>query len=127
MKPDEVAAVTLNGIKSGTFSVACNFDGVMLSVATAGFSPQRSYLVAFLEVVTAGFMRIMGLYYQWSWYRTIERWHLQKNSEYFMTYQQSVFESRDTRFERCAARVTVGVPLREGLLRSTSILALEWS
>ncbi|KAJ8620693.1 hypothetical protein MRB53_029222 [Persea americana] len=80
MKPDEVAAVTLNGIKSGTFSVACNFDGVMLSVATAGFSPQRSYLVAFLEVVTAGFMRIMGLYYQWSWYRTIERWHLQKNS-----------------------------------------------
>ncbi|XXG80785.1 hypothetical protein AAC387_Pa09g1565 [Persea americana] len=49
MKPDEVAAVTLNGIKSGTFSVACNFDGVMLSVATAGFSPQRSYLVAFLE------------------------------------------------------------------------------
>lgn len=59
--------------KSETFSGTCNADGVMLSVATAGLSPQRSYLVAIFEIFTAGLMRIVGLCYQWSWYRTIER------------------------------------------------------
>ncbi|XP_058077733.1 3-dehydrosphinganine reductase TSC10A isoform X2 [Magnolia sinica] len=49
MKADEVADKTLNGIKSGSFIITCNFDGIMLSVATAGLSPQRSYLMAFFE------------------------------------------------------------------------------
>lgn len=80
MKADEVAEKTLNGIKSGSFFVTCNFDGIMLSVATAGLSPQKSYLMAFFEVAAAGLMRFVGLYYQWSWYRTIERWHSQKQS-----------------------------------------------
>eukprot|EP00262_Sarcandra_glabra_P003507 TRINITY_DN14246_c0_g1_i1.p1 TRINITY_DN14246_c0_g1~~TRINITY_DN14246_c0_g1_i1.p1 ORF type:complete len:330 (-),score=58.58 TRINITY_DN14246_c0_g1_i1:403-1392(-) len=78
MQADEVAEKTLKGIKSGTFTIPCNFDGVMLSIATAGLSPQRSSLMAFVEVVAAGLMRLVGLYFQWSWYGTIERWHAQK-------------------------------------------------
>ena len=81
MKADEVAMLTLNGIKSGTFFVTCNFDGIMLALGTASLSPQRSFLVAFFEVVGAGLMRLVALYYQWSWYKTIEKWHSQKNSK----------------------------------------------
>ncbi|XP_058077732.1 3-dehydrosphinganine reductase TSC10A isoform X1 [Magnolia sinica] len=81
MKADEVADKTLNGIKSGSFIITCNFDGIMLSVATAGLSPQRSYLMAFFEVLAAGFMRIVALCFQWNWYGIIERRQKQKNSQ----------------------------------------------
>ena len=81
MKADEVAMLTLNGIKSGTFSVTCNFNGILLALGSASLSPQRSFLVAFLEVVGAGLMRLVALYFQWSWYKTIEKWHSQKNSK----------------------------------------------
>ncbi|XXG54450.1 hypothetical protein AAC387_Pa03g2324 [Persea americana] len=81
MKADEVAMLTLNGIKSGTFSVICNFNGILLALGSASLSPQRSFLVAFLEVVGAGLMRLVALYFQWSWYKTIEKWHSQKNSK----------------------------------------------
>ncbi|XP_077219062.1 3-dehydrosphinganine reductase TSC10A-like [Tasmannia lanceolata] len=78
MQADEVAEIALNGIQSGNFTVTCNFDGVMLSIATAGLSPQSSYVMAFVEVVAAGFMRLVALYFQWSWYGAIERWFAQK-------------------------------------------------
>ncbi|KAF5950914.1 hypothetical protein HYC85_012907, partial [Camellia sinensis] len=54
MKADEVAKKALDGIKSGSFIVPCNFEGLLLTIATAGLSPQGSYLMAFVEVVTAG-------------------------------------------------------------------------
>ncbi|KAC9183974.1 hypothetical protein E3N88_46219 [Mikania micrantha] len=44
-----------------------------------GLSPQRSYLMAFLEVISAGVLRIAGLCFQWNWYGSIEKWHAQKN------------------------------------------------
>lgn len=75
MKADEVAKKSLNGIQKGTFVVACNFEGFLLSVATAGLSPQRSYLMAFAEVMTAGIVRLAGLFFQWNWYGIIEKWH----------------------------------------------------
>ncbi|KAL5982560.1 3-dehydrosphinganine reductase tsc10b [Asimina triloba] len=53
MTAEAVAEKSLKGIKSGSFIVSCNFDGFMLSLATAGLAPQRSYLMAFLEVATA--------------------------------------------------------------------------
>ncbi|CAH1425858.1 unnamed protein product [Lactuca virosa] len=68
MKADEVAQKAWSGIKSGSFFVPCNLEGFMLSVATAGLSPQRSYLMAFVEVISAGLMRVAGLCFQWSWY-----------------------------------------------------------
>lgn len=77
-KPDEVAKKALDGIKSGTFIIPCNFEGLLLSIATAGLSPQRSFLFAFVEVVTVGILRIAALFFQWSWYTTIEKWHKQK-------------------------------------------------
>ncbi|KAL0414602.1 UNVERIFIED_CONTAM: 3-dehydrosphinganine reductase TSC10B [Sesamum radiatum] len=73
MKANDVAMKSLNGIQSGAFIVPCNLEGFLLSIATAGLSPQRSYLIAFAEVMTAGIIRLGGLCYQWNWYRTIEK------------------------------------------------------
>ncbi|PIN17373.1 putative 3-ketosphinganine reductase [Handroanthus impetiginosus] len=78
MKPEEVAKKALSGIQSGTFIVPCNFEGFLLSVATAGLSPQRSYLMAFVEVITAGVIRLAGLFFQWNWYGSIEKWYATK-------------------------------------------------
>ncbi|XP_052189280.1 3-dehydrosphinganine reductase TSC10A [Diospyros lotus] len=78
MKADEVAKKALDGIKSSSFIVPCNFEGLLLSIATAGLSPQRSFLMAFVEVVAAGILRIAGLCFQWNWYGSIEKWHAQK-------------------------------------------------
>ncbi|MQL75707.1 hypothetical protein Taro_008072 [Colocasia esculenta] len=73
MKAEDVAKKALNGIKSGSFIVPCNFDGLMLSIATAGLSPQRSYLMALVEVVGGGLLRFVALCFQWGWYCTIEK------------------------------------------------------
>ncbi|KAG5529690.1 hypothetical protein RHGRI_030160 [Rhododendron griersonianum] len=78
MKADEVAKKALDGIKSGSFFVPCNFEGILLVVATAGLSPQRSLLMAFVEVIAAGIARIVALCFQWIWYGTIEKWHAHK-------------------------------------------------
>lgn len=78
MKADEVAKKTIDGIRSGSFIVPCNFEGTLLSIVTAGLSPQSSYLMAFIEVIAAGIIRILALFFQWSWYRSIEKWHSQK-------------------------------------------------
>ncbi|KAL6571519.1 3-dehydrosphinganine reductase tsc10a [Orobanche hederae] len=75
MKPDEVARKSLKGIQSATFMVPCNVEGFLLSVATAGLSPQRSYLMAFVEVMAAGVLRLAGLFFQWNWYGSIAKWH----------------------------------------------------
>ncbi|KAL3749168.1 hypothetical protein ACJRO7_010284 [Eucalyptus globulus] len=77
MKADEVAEKTLNGIKSGSFIVICNFVGYLLAISTGGISPQRSYVMAFVEVVSAGIVRLACLFFQWSWYSSIENWHSQ--------------------------------------------------
>ncbi|KZV43948.1 3-ketodihydrosphingosine reductase-like [Dorcoceras hygrometricum] len=78
MKADEVAKKSLNGIKSGTFIVPCNLEGFLLSIATAGLSPQRSYLMAFVEITTSGIMRLAGLFFQWNWFESIKKWHSKK-------------------------------------------------
>lgn len=77
MKADEVAKKALDGIKSGSFIVPCNSEGFLLSIATAGLSPQRSVLMAFVEVVAAGLIRFVALCFQWNWYGSIEKWHAQ--------------------------------------------------
>ncbi|WMV34258.1 hypothetical protein MTR67_027643 [Solanum verrucosum] len=73
MKADEVAKKALNGLKSGNFIVPCNFEGFFLSIATAGLSPQRSFLMAFIEVIAAGILRVVGLCFQWNWYGSIDK------------------------------------------------------
>ncbi|KAH9625962.1 hypothetical protein KSS87_001601 [Heliosperma pusillum] len=78
MKAEEVAKKAIDGIKSGRFIIPCNFEGFLLSIATAGLSPQTSYLMAFAEVIFAGILRIAGLCFQWNWYRSIEKWHSKK-------------------------------------------------
>ncbi|EPS65224.1 hypothetical protein M569_09551 [Genlisea aurea] len=78
MSADGVAKKALRGIQSGAFIVPCNFEGVLLSVATAGLSPQRSFLWAFLEVIGMGFMRLVGLFFQWNWFGSIRKWHMEK-------------------------------------------------
>eukprot|EP01018_Ginkgo_biloba_P008171 Gb_02700 [translate_table: standard] len=75
MEAAEVAEKTLSGIKSGKFMITCNFDGFMLSIVTAGMSPQPSAAMAFIEVVAAGLMRIVALFILWSWYGTVQKWH----------------------------------------------------
>ncbi|KAK3440850.1 hypothetical protein EUGRSUZ_B01113 [Eucalyptus grandis] len=81
MKADEVAEKTINGIKSGSFIVPCNVVGYVLAIASAGLSPQRSYVMAFLEVVGAGISRLAGLFLLWNWYSSIEKWYAQKSSD----------------------------------------------
>ncbi|PIA30820.1 hypothetical protein AQUCO_05400133v1 [Aquilegia coerulea] len=78
MSADEVAQKALNGIKSGTFIVPCNFEGLLLCLVTAGLSPQRSPLMAFVEVVTVGVLRVAALFFQWDWYGSIAKWSAQK-------------------------------------------------
>ncbi|XP_027363706.1 3-dehydrosphinganine reductase TSC10A isoform X1 [Abrus precatorius] len=81
MKAEEVARKALDGIKCGNFIISCNLEGIALSLATAGLSPQRSFLMAFVEVVAAGILRIVALCIQWSWYGSIEKWHSQRKGK----------------------------------------------
>ncbi|CAI9118570.1 OLC1v1020157C1 [Oldenlandia corymbosa var. corymbosa] len=78
MKAEEVAKKALNGIRSGSFIVPCNLEGFLLSIATAGLSPQRSALMAFVEVAAASILRIAALCFQWNWYDSITKWHARK-------------------------------------------------
>ncbi|WRX20883.1 hypothetical protein QQP08_013370 [Theobroma cacao] len=50
MKAEEIGKITVDGIKSGSFSTPCNFLGQTLAIVTAGVSPQRSFLMASLEI-----------------------------------------------------------------------------
>ncbi|XP_054787965.1 3-dehydrosphinganine reductase TSC10A isoform X1 [Prosopis cineraria] len=81
MKADEVARRALNGIKSGSFFIPCNLEGYLLALATSGFSPQSSFLMAFVEVFAAGILRIAVLFFQWTWYRSIENFHTQRRGK----------------------------------------------
>ncbi|CAN6872085.1 unnamed protein product [Brassica oleracea] len=74
MKTREVAKICLDGIKSGKFTVTCHFIGYLLSIATSGMSPQRSFWHAFMEVIFGGLIRFVGLFFQWGWYNTIAKW-----------------------------------------------------
>ncbi|KAL6193932.1 hypothetical protein ACLB2K_035016 [Fragaria x ananassa] len=80
MKAEDVAKKALDGIKSASFIVPCNFEGRMLSIATAGLSPQRSFIMAFVEVLAASVIRIVALGFQWNWYTSILKWHGQNRS-----------------------------------------------
>lgn len=84
MQAHEVAQKALNGIKSGCFIVPCNFEGFLLSIVTSGLSPQRSYIMAFVEVIFVGVVRIVALCFQRTWYEIIEKWHAQRNSKCLM-------------------------------------------
>lgn len=77
MKAEEVAKKAFEGIKSAAFIVPCNLEGALLSIATAGMSPQRSFVMAFVEVVAAGLVRLVALFFQWNWYNGIRTWHAQ--------------------------------------------------
>lgn len=82
MKPEEVAKKAFDGIKCGNFIISCNLEGFALALATTGLSPQRSFLMAFVEVVAAGILRIAALCFQWSWYGSIEKYHSQRKGKY---------------------------------------------
>lgn len=75
----DVAKKSMNGIKAGQFCIYCNFDGLMLSIATSGMSPQPSVGLAFAEVLLAGLMRFVGLCVLWNWYKTVIKWHRGQN------------------------------------------------
>ncbi|GLT81453.1 hypothetical protein SLA2020_528380 [Shorea laevis] len=81
MKADQVAKKTLDGIKSGSFSIPFDFIGHLISIGTAGLSPQRSFLMAFVEVAFASMARLAALCFQWRWYRSIEK--MSRTKEYF--------------------------------------------
>lgn len=78
MKADDVAKKALDGIKNGSLIVPCNLEGLLLSIATAGLSPERSFAVAFVEVLATGLVRLAALCFQWNWYENIEKWPAQQ-------------------------------------------------
>ncbi|XVE84837.1 hypothetical protein DITRI_Ditri17bG0044700 [Diplodiscus trichospermus] len=49
MKADDVANITLDGIKSGRSIIPCNFLGYILAIATAELSMQTSFFMASIE------------------------------------------------------------------------------
>ncbi|KAF7813782.1 3-dehydrosphinganine reductase TSC10A [Senna tora] len=61
MKANEVAKKALNGIKSGSFIIPCNFEGYMLALATAGLSPQGSFLMAFIECAVHALVKVQTI------------------------------------------------------------------
>uniref|UniRef100_A0A1D1YLV4 3-ketodihydrosphingosine reductase tsc-10 n=1 Tax=Anthurium amnicola TaxID=1678845 RepID=A0A1D1YLV4_9ARAE len=65
MKPVDVATIALDGIKAGKLDIHLSFLGCLMSVATAGCSPQRSFLMAFAEVIGAGFVRLVAILPKW--------------------------------------------------------------
>ncbi|MBA0574777.1 hypothetical protein Golob_024850 [Gossypium lobatum] len=75
MKAEEVAKITIQGIKSGSFSIPCRLDGRAVAIATAGLSPQTSFLMASIEVVFAGLFRFVALLLQWRGYEIIEKYN----------------------------------------------------
>lgn len=86
MKADEVAQKAFDGIRHGSFFISCNMEGIALSLATSGLSPQRSFLMAFVEVITAGILRIAALCFQWNWYGSIEKWHKERKCKSLFTF-----------------------------------------
>ncbi|KAI4311257.1 hypothetical protein MLD38_036165 [Melastoma candidum] len=74
MTSDDVAKKTLDGIKAGSFFITCNSMGQLLSIATAGMSPQRSLPMALIEVLFIGVTRLIALFVQWDWYKSIHQW-----------------------------------------------------
>ncbi|MCL7041022.1 hypothetical protein MKW94_009615 [Papaver nudicaule] len=70
---DEVARKTLNGIKSGTFLVSCNFLGFFMCLGAADFAPQRSILTAFTEIFAAGIIRFYAFALLWRFYEVTSR------------------------------------------------------
>ncbi|EOA21099.1 hypothetical protein CARUB_v10001439mg [Capsella rubella] len=78
MKTKEVAKICLDGIKAGKFTVTCHYIGFLLSIASAGMSPQGSFWVAFIEVMFGGLTRLVSLVVQSQWYKTIEKWSTTK-------------------------------------------------
>ncbi|GAB2275383.1 hypothetical protein Dimus_010143 [Dionaea muscipula] len=81
MTADEVAKISINGIKRGRFVVICNLFGFLLSITTAGCCPQTSYVMTFIEVVAAGAGRLLILFYQRTFYDYIKKWHAQNKEK----------------------------------------------
>lgn len=81
MKAVDVAKAALNGIKSGRFIIPCNFEGTMIAIATSGLSPQNSFIAAFFEVTGASFLRLAALFFQWNWFNTIQKFHIENSTK----------------------------------------------
>ncbi|XVF75689.1 hypothetical protein PTKIN_Ptkin13bG0206800 [Pterospermum kingtungense] len=81
LKAEEVAEKTFAGIKCGSFSIPVTLEGRLLALATVGLSPQRCFLMAFLEVALASISRLAVLFYLWSWYGSIRKWHAMQIKE----------------------------------------------
>ncbi|PRQ24477.1 putative 3-dehydrosphinganine reductase [Rosa chinensis] len=84
MKAEEVAKKALDGIKSASFIVPCNFEGLLLSIGEIiqyeSVCKFVSFVMAFVEVVAAGIICIVALGCQWNWYTSIHKWHGQNKS-----------------------------------------------
>ncbi|XP_078440140.1 3-dehydrosphinganine reductase TSC10A-like [Wolffia australiana] len=79
MTAEGVAKKTLAGIMAARFMVYCNFDGLMMGIATAGVSPQRSWAMALAEIFGSGFMRFIALCTQYYWSKAIAKGHQAKD------------------------------------------------
>ncbi|KAF6162816.1 hypothetical protein GIB67_029085 [Kingdonia uniflora] len=78
MKAEKVAKITLKGIQSGTFLIHCNFQGLLLSLGSAGSAPQRSPLMAVVGIAAAVAISIITRVFQYRLYGSLERWGAQK-------------------------------------------------
>ncbi|EFJ36401.1 hypothetical protein SELMODRAFT_78109 [Selaginella moellendorffii] len=70
----DVARKAMDGIRAGRFNVSCNFDGHLLAILCTGMSPHMSVCYTLAEIVFLPVTRIISLFIQYGWYRTIRAW-----------------------------------------------------
>jgi 3-dehydrosphinganine reductase len=70
---DVVAANVVDGMEVHAPLIGVGFDGWMVATLTSGMTPQPSPLMLFVEVLTLGLWRLVGLAYVASFYHIIGR------------------------------------------------------
>ncbi|XP_076449005.1 3-dehydrosphinganine reductase-like [Babylonia areolata] len=72
-QPDVVARTIIQDMVKGRFLSSVGVDGFMLSTVTSGFSPVTSLLDAILQVSLMGIFRLVCLFYQFHFDRTVKK------------------------------------------------------
>ncbi|RCN24407.1 hypothetical protein ANCCAN_29896, partial [Ancylostoma caninum] len=103
--PEEVAEAHVKSIENGHYATSIGLDGWMLSVLTAGASPERSMLKVLAQIMLAGLFRGIILVYTGYFYGIVKKCYKRRAAE--AVKQQSertyrwVTRSRFSNFWRC--------------------------
>ncbi len=81
-QPEDIAKDILDSIKSWRFMVNTGMDGWLLGIASAGLTtPVSSAGRALVEILLAGILRLVGIFYLYSWNGVCTNCHKQKSDQ----------------------------------------------